>query len=72
VSSGGGYEKRECVMFRVLGLIGLVLALGAVVASGVQHGFTALHFKMGVPLLVLAVIAVVPTRKTARQDARVR
>jgi hypothetical protein len=59
-------------MFRLLGFVALVLALGAVVASGMQHGFTAMHFKMGVPLLVLAVIAVVPTRKTARQDARVR
>jgi hypothetical protein len=59
-------------MFRVLGLVVLLLLLGALVASGVQHGFTAMHFKMGVPLAMLAVVAVVPTKKTAKQNARVR
>jgi hypothetical protein len=50
------------VMFRVLSLVVLVVLLGTLVASGVQHEWTTLHTGFGIALAVLAVVVAVPSR----------
>lgn len=57
-------------MLRALWVLVLMVLLGAVVASGVSHGWTSTHVGMGGALAVLAVLAVMPTTAKAGAGSR--
>lgn len=52
-------------MLRVVWVLGLLLVLGGLVASGLAHGWTTGHFGIGLPAAALLVLALIPTKQPA-------